>query len=470
MVKKWICGLCALLMLTRGAWAESPDPERVYSIEHALYGLGFHGEDYDTVMDENTHAALRSFQIANNLPVTGEADEATLELLNRGTGVDCYAYLLNLASKYNDAPLLQLGSSGDDVLKLQIALQTLGYFEGSCDGVYGDATQVAICKFQEANGLTKTGTADGSTQMHLYEGSPISMETFLQRCIANSGESGQHVLRLQRKLQEMGYFKGETSAIYGEMTQQAVAAFQKNNALEETGIADLATCTLLFSGSAVAVRDTQTLNFGDSGDEVTELQKRLAALGYYDYGSTGIFGATTETAVRLFQMGNSLPFSGEVDETTRDLLWSDSAVTLEQVRDDFRSKISIQNETARDAIGNFALRSRGTSFESDVEDLYEGFAFVQYVCVAAGIPVVSPEDLIEIVNIPVESVNDLKGGELLLFQLENYEGGRMRFAISTGGNSMVYATHNSGWVLESSLESLDLADVYCWNMEAGDAQ
>ena len=67
---------------------------------------------------------------------------------------------------------LTYGSRGDDVRKLQQALQSAGYDVGStgADGVYGRNTQAAVRRYQQANGLGVDGIAGDLTQGKLYGG------------------------------------------------------------------------------------------------------------------------------------------------------------------------------------------------------------------------------------------------------------------------------------------------------------
>lgn len=64
--------------------------------------------------------------------------------------------------------LLRVGSSGEDVLKLQERLLQLGYDPGTPDGEFGSATQKAIKTFQRLNGLDDDGIAGEMTQSILY--------------------------------------------------------------------------------------------------------------------------------------------------------------------------------------------------------------------------------------------------------------------------------------------------------------
>lgn len=468
MGKTWKRALCAALaagmcMSTSGA-EQALTGERVLQIEQQLYAMGFHGENCDSQLDEGTRRALRSFQTANGLNQTGEPDDETLRLLDGGRGVTCHAYLVGMAKEYADRPILQSGSVGDSVLWLQKTLKELGFFSGSCDGVFGDATEIAVRSFQMANGLSETGMADRSVQLRLYEGSPLNWQVFVETSCASDGDSGSHVRRLQRRLREMGYFRGECTGSYGDMTRQAVEQFQNANELEATGAADFATCSALYSDKAVAIRELSTLDLGDSSEAVTALQRQLAALGYFDHGITGTFASTTETAVRLFQMANGLPSTGAADDQTQKIMSSGSARTVDQARGEFDAALSVQDGVAQAVIGNVASRMRGQAFDVGEESLFKGFSFIQYVCAAAGLPVVSPEVLVERINNPVEDYSEPQAGELLVFRRDDAEGVHLMLAVSMGEGRIVYATSDSPWVLESHLDQMHGADIYRWDL------
>ncbi len=58
---------------------------------------------------------------------------------------------------------------------------------------------------------------------------------------SQNGSSGTEVEEIQRVLAERGIFKGEITGYYGAQTEEAVLAFQKQQGLNQTGIADDAT-------------------------------------------------------------------------------------------------------------------------------------------------------------------------------------------------------------------------------------
>ena len=59
--------------------------------------------------------------------------------------------------------LAQLGSSGEQVTKIQQRLAEFGYDVGEVDGVFGSKTKNAVIKFQKDNGLTADGVVGSQT-------------------------------------------------------------------------------------------------------------------------------------------------------------------------------------------------------------------------------------------------------------------------------------------------------------------
>lgn len=58
---------------------------------------------------------------------------------------------------------LKRGSSGENVYKLQLMLNTLGYDCGKPDGIFGAKTETAVRSFQKANNLTVDGKVGAAT-------------------------------------------------------------------------------------------------------------------------------------------------------------------------------------------------------------------------------------------------------------------------------------------------------------------
>ena len=83
--------------------------------------------------------------------------------------------------KANEAPanatevLSKLGSRGDEVRKIQTKLRSLGFFNGSIDGIYGVKTQSAVRQFQKSVGITADGIAGSKTLLYLGLGDSSSV-------------------------------------------------------------------------------------------------------------------------------------------------------------------------------------------------------------------------------------------------------------------------------------------------------
>lgn len=61
------------------------------------------------------------------------------------------------------ATILEVGSKGSDVVKVQQRLIQYGYMNGTADGRYGEATRNAVLRFQRKNGLTADGRVGAKT-------------------------------------------------------------------------------------------------------------------------------------------------------------------------------------------------------------------------------------------------------------------------------------------------------------------
>ena len=74
------------------------------------------------------------------------------------------AVLLLLAAPVRAwAAVLAVGSSGEDVRKVQQKLIQWGYLSGSADGNFGEKTRAAVVSFQRKNGLTADGRVGAKT-------------------------------------------------------------------------------------------------------------------------------------------------------------------------------------------------------------------------------------------------------------------------------------------------------------------
>ena len=68
--------------------------------------------------------------------------------------------------------------------------------------------------------------------------------------VARQGSTGNEVKSIQKKLKELGYYKGEIDGIYGSKTKPAVISFQKNCGLTADGICGKTTLLYLGLGNS----------------------------------------------------------------------------------------------------------------------------------------------------------------------------------------------------------------------------
>ncbi len=156
------------------------------------------------------------------------------------------------------------------------------------------------------------------------------------------GSRGTAVLQLQQALNALGYDTNGADGKFGKGTEQAVKAYQQANGLTADGKAGVKTLAQLYSGSSVSgstsgtasseiytAKNPNTLQSGDSGSKVTQLQNALKLLGFYTGGVDGKFGSGTKKAVMQFQRVNSLTVDGLAGTQTQKLLYSqvDSGVS-----------------------------------------------------------------------------------------------------------------------------------------------
>ena len=189
------------------------------------------------------------------------------------------------------------GSVDDEVAKIQQRLAELGYYNGAIDGVFGDDTDAAFRAFQEAAGLYVDGIA-GSDRELLYSDDAPYAPTEAER---------------------------ETSE---------EATFEESEAEEAT------------EPTTVLPQN------GDFSNEVAEVQSKLAELGYFGIEATGFFGDYTAEAIMSFQLANGLEATGELDEATYALLFSEDAIAYVAPETDPESEQS--GEAASTAVNAIA--------------------------------------------------------------------------------------------------------------------
>ncbi|OUC15533.1 MAG: hypothetical protein B0A82_06200 [Alkalinema sp. CACIAM 70d] len=175
---------------------------------------------------------------------------------------------------------LQIGDQNEAVVTLQQQLAQLGFYSSKIDGIFGPKTQAAVQQLQRSSNLPDDGIMGSKEQAALASAlsqpsvtqAPLTTATEAAPTNLNStiqlvrGDQGPDVKRLQQRLQELGWFQSNVTDYYGNITQTAVADFQRSHSLPVTGIADAQTLAALeittpqLTQSAKPAQSVQTLN------------------------------------------------------------------------------------------------------------------------------------------------------------------------------------------------------------------
>lgn len=95
-----------------------------------------------------------------------------------GSGGLCYGIVARYNNVDTSYALSKLGSTGDEVKRVQKKLKELGFYGGSVDGIYGSATKSGVTKFQKSVGIASDGIAGPKTLLYLgLDSSPQSNNT-----------------------------------------------------------------------------------------------------------------------------------------------------------------------------------------------------------------------------------------------------------------------------------------------------
>lgn len=145
----------------------------VQALQEKLSDLGFYDDLVDGAYGEQTEAAVREYQDARGLEVTGTLTHETVVALGDEHAETVEKEHLEAAQdqgiggvdKVATEPpaetdgLLRQGSEGPEVEELQRRLAELGYRPGEPDGRFGAATASAVLAFEKAEGIDRDGIA-----------------------------------------------------------------------------------------------------------------------------------------------------------------------------------------------------------------------------------------------------------------------------------------------------------------------
>lgn len=243
----------------------------VRKLQEALRKLGYEVEVTEVYDDQTIEAVLR-FQLDQEL-IESEDDQAagyfgSKTLLALGKSIMTQSYLEEEVGKTTPANTeallskdLKPGDSGPEVYRLQEELKKLNFLRIEPNGYYGQYTEHAVYKFQQANYLAADKNSPGAgsfgpitrDKMNGFIASRVDTKRMIAEKSGTTapallafhqdlavGDSASDVQELQKALQKLGYFDHEyITDYYGEVTKNAVLAFQKEHGIvashNETG-------------------------------------------------------------------------------------------------------------------------------------------------------------------------------------------------------------------------------------------
>ena len=350
----------------------------VRNLQQDLTTLGYYWAEITGNFGAKTETAVKRFQEENGLTADGVAGTKTLKAIAaavaRKGGTP--------ASGGNAGTTLKLNSQGTKVSQLQTDLKQLGYYYAEITGNFGEKTEAAVKAFQKAKGLTADGVAGTKTLNAIAAAVDKAGGSSSGSSSTNMklGSTGTAVSALQQNLTTLGYYYGDVTGHYGNLTQQAVKKFQKAKGLTQDGVASTATLNAITSALKNAGVDVgpgtvaTTLREGDKGTAVTELQTMLKKLNYY-YGSiTGSFGSLTKQAVRKFQDANKLTVDGVAGPATINKLRSLTGGSADSGSSS-GSTVTTDKSYGRTTKDNVYLRSSYSTTSSAKASLQKGQKF-----------------------------------------------------------------------------------------------
>lgn len=350
----------------------------VRNLQQDLTTLGYYWAEITGNFGAKTETAVKRFQEENGLTADGVAGTKTLNAIAaavaRKGGTP--------ASGGNAGTTLKLNSQGTKVSQLQTDLKQLGYYYAEITGNFGEKTEAAVKAFQKAKGLTADGVAGTKTLDAIAAAVDKAGGSSSGSSSTNMklGSTGTAVSALQQNLTTLGYYYGDVTGHYGNLTQQAVKKFQKAKGLTQDGVASTATLNAITSALKNAGVDVgpgtvaTTLREGDKGTAVTELQTMLKKLNYY-YGSiTGSFGSLTKQAVRKFQDANKLTVDGVAGPATINKLRSLTGGSADSGSSS-GSTVTTDKSYGRTTKDNVYLRSSYSTTSSAKASLQKGQKF-----------------------------------------------------------------------------------------------
>lgn len=229
------------------------------------------------------------------------------------------------------------------------------------------------------------------------------------------GNQYDEVKEIQQKLIDLGYLKSKATGYFGNDTQQALMAFQKDKGLTADGKAGSATQKALLgkvfpskkgtaqetakqpaasqpatqqpadqqaTKSVSSAAKPSIFIYGNQFEEVKDIQKKLIELGYLKASATGFYGKATEQAVRDFQKANKLTADGKCGPATQKALMGAAIPSKSATTGGNTTLVSTTKPTATTATNGGTIFVLGNSYE-EVKEIQKKLKSLGYMTAGA---------------------------------------------------------------------------------------
>ncbi|MFD2045817.1 NlpC/P60 family protein [Ornithinibacillus salinisoli] len=173
--------------------------ESVKVLQQKLNNLSYYDDEIDGELGILTEHALKKFQRAHNISISGQADKETIYALIQ---VEIKEHIKKLEHLTES---IYPGMHSADVKIVQESLQFFGYYEGEIDGMYGPLTKKAIEVAEDEHDIDLTSEITAESLTTLYE----SEQQEVDEEISNSSSASEKKEVQQVEVKSTNY----TSAI-----------------------------------------------------------------------------------------------------------------------------------------------------------------------------------------------------------------------------------------------------------------
>ena len=375
----------------------APNAAQLKRAEALLKRVGFNPGKVDGKVTPAFTAALKDFQKAWGLGVTGQLDAKTNAKLGETAR--------RVQAHHGDG-FVSIGQKSKSIQVLEQRLNKLGYSAGKADGIYSRQTAEAVKAFRKdqkdvadgpgflathARKVLKQEVAKLGHRPERRRLAPTRSQARIDRATAKAaarthadgsvgiqeGAKGGAVKNVQKHLAAAGFDPKHTNGVFDERTRGALEAFQRRSGLAATGAVNGATWKALqksFILSSKPASPAQKL--GERSGAVKASEKLLKKLGFNPGRIDGLFDQRTLKAVKAYEKKKHLTTDGAISA-------QQLAKMKKDAKGDYRSKVL---ETARRYLGFHEQGSNGNPFSKFFGRPPEAWCadFVSYCYTKAG--------------------------------------------------------------------------------------